>query len=64
MMTMGQFQETVVIQVARKKMGGLVQVLLQFVQLHVEMGSSLEASNVKMMTYLKETAVTQIAKSS
>lgn len=50
MTTMEAFQETVVIQIVKRKLAGLVQERLQFVHLHVGMESLLEMSNVKTMT--------------
>lgn len=62
MMMMAKFQETVVIQIVKKKMDGHVQVLLLFVLLNAGMESLLEMSNVKTMTSQMETDVIRIVK--
>jgi len=61
-MMMAKFQETVVIQIVKKKMDGHVQVLLLFVLLNAGMESLLEMSNVKTMTSQMETDVIRIVK--
>ena len=62
MMMTAKFQETVVIQIVKKKMDGHAQVLLLFVLLNAGMESLLEMSNVKTMTSQMETDVIRIVK--